>query len=503
MKYLNWYLFGTVFITGAAVLILEVAAVRLLSPYYGSSLYVFSSVLTVILAALSFGYWFGGKLADKYHSLRQLYSIIAISGTLVLVFEWIAISFLPTYAPTFGVMDGPLVFSFVLFFLPAFLLGIVSPYIIKIQSQETPESQIGSVVGQTFFFGTMGSIVGSLSAGYFFIPHYGVHQSILITGAVLVSLGILGAGWLKAAVPGNLGILLIATSLISFFSVQSIEAAPEPGVLYKDDGLYSSIKVTQKIQYDRVIRLLNRDRNNSSAIYLTDTTLPFPYTQFATFYPELAPDAERFLVLGGGTFTIPRTLHYEHPELLIDVVEIEPILYQVAKEYFDLPETDKIRNFSTDARVYLTQNNTKYDVIFVDAFGTDLAAPFHLTTTEFYQLVSERLTDNGILMVNFVGVPKTTRPSLFGSVVNTIAEVFPGIAAYGIEFDDLKQQQNVMLIAQKDNDTIAFTNSSVRYSDGMELPTETLRIDLRPFDFSKELILTDDHAPVEWLQARQ
>ena len=163
----RYFLYGTVFITGASVLIIEVVAVRMLAPQFGSSLYVLSSVLTIILAALSVGYYIGGNLADRNPHYEPLYSTIALSGVAVIALEFFALLILPYGSAFFSIVTGPLILGSVLFFLPAFMLGIVSPYVIKLLTRRTREDEIGAVVGATFFWGTIGSITGSLLTGFF------------------------------------------------------------------------------------------------------------------------------------------------------------------------------------------------------------------------------------------------------------------------------------------------------------------------------------------------
>lgn len=503
MRKLNSALFVSVFITGAAVLILEVAAVRLLSPYYGSSLYVFSSVLSIILAALSCGYWYGGKRADAKQSISELYKIITLSGVLILLLELVALFVLPAAAAQLGPQLGPLVFSLALFFVPAFLLGIVSPYIIKIQSINTPTEHIGSVVGKTFFWGTAGSILGSLLTGFWLIPTLGVQNTIMTSGACLIILGLLMPLYLRQVRHLIWIALIIGVSILLLGSINLIHTRNQASYLYYSDGLYSSIKIRDVLINNRAGRLLNRDTNNSSAIYLTSKELPFAYTQFAEFYNILVPSAEDFLLIGGGAYTIPRTLSAANPELNIDVVEIEPILFNLAQEYFDLSDTSRITNYPMDARVFLQGTNKRYDVIFADAFGTDLAAPFHLTTLEFYQRISEHLHDEGVLLVNFVGIPETSIPSLFGSVTKTLLAVFPNTRAYAIEKNELSQLQNVILVARKGVAPINFTDQHITFTGGGTSTVQNLTLDLTTFDLTSEILLTDDFAPVEKLQARQ
>lgn len=503
MLHLNRYLYGTVFLTGASVLVLEVAAVRVLSPFYGSSLYVFSSVLTIILAALSLGYWYGGRRADERHSIDDLYRIIAISGLIVLVLLLVSMFVLPLFATDFSVRTGPLIFSLLLFFVPAFLLGIVSPYVIKLQSLNTPSEHIGAVVGGTFFWGTVGSIIGSVATGFWFIPAIGVQQTIVLVSIVLISIGLVVPLFLGRPIRKAFILPIVGIGIALGASIYVLHMADQSQYVYKTDGIYSAIAIRDFEYNDRPARIMQRDTNNSSAIFLDSKELLFPYSQFALFYQELMPNAENFLMLGGGAYTIPRTLTERDPDLEIDVVEIEPVLFELSKEYFDLTDTEHITNYPMDARVYLDRHETKYDIIFADAFGTDTAAPFHLTTLEFYELVKERLNDDGILIMNFIGKPKTVRPSLFGSVTKTLTEVFPNTQAYALQFTDLDEVQNVMFIARKGDKPIALADKTVSYYDGTPISLGKMKLDLSDYDFSKEILLTDDHAPVEYLMAKQ
>ncbi|MCA9365681.1 fused MFS/spermidine synthase, partial [Candidatus Kaiserbacteria bacterium] len=192
MKLIRFLLFSTVFTTGASVLVIEVAAVRILSVYYGSSLFVLSSVLTVILLALSYGYYLGGKYSDKHPFCVPLYIIITFGGLslflLTLVTDFV-LSNSATYTPF---LLGPLFFSSLLFFTPALLLGIDSPYVIKLLSLRANEEERGALVGKTFFWSTAGSITGSLLSGFLLIPVFGLYQSLIGTSIILILLGLSG-----------------------------------------------------------------------------------------------------------------------------------------------------------------------------------------------------------------------------------------------------------------------------------------------------------------------
>jgi len=180
-----------VFLTGACVLIVEIVATRVLSPFYGNTIFTVSSVISVILAALSVGYYAGGRFADRHPSLRWFFGIILLSGLVLLLFHFIGIITLPILGYALSISVGPLVSSLLLFFLPAFLLGTLSPYAVKLQSVNFPEQGVGSVAGKIFFWSTLGSIVGSLLAGFILIPYFGVNQIIIANGVVLFFLGLI------------------------------------------------------------------------------------------------------------------------------------------------------------------------------------------------------------------------------------------------------------------------------------------------------------------------
>ena len=178
-----------VFITGACVLIIEIVATRILSPYFGNTIFTVSSVIGIVLAALSMGYYFGGKLADKTSSARVFYTIILASGVSVVVLHVLCLILLPVLGNKLSLTSGPLVTAMVLFFAPAALLGMLSPFAIKLQVVRFPGIGIGAVTGGIFFWSTVGSIFGSLFAGFVLIPRFGI--DIIVLG-VAVTLGIVG-----------------------------------------------------------------------------------------------------------------------------------------------------------------------------------------------------------------------------------------------------------------------------------------------------------------------
>ena len=181
-----------VFITGMAILIVEVTATRILSPYYGNTIYTVSSVIGVILGALSFGYWRGGAEADTDPEITKFYDIIFKSGLSLIVLFFMVIAILPIGGNFFSLQFGPLIWAIVLFFPSSYLMGKLSPFAVKLAQIDKPDTGLGHITGSIFFWSTAGSIAGSIATGFIFIPHLGVRMILVLTTLGILFLGGVG-----------------------------------------------------------------------------------------------------------------------------------------------------------------------------------------------------------------------------------------------------------------------------------------------------------------------
>lgn len=511
---LNWrtllILFGTVFYTGAAVLVVEVAAVRVLTPIFGGSIYVLSSVLSIILFALSMGYFVGGRLADRYPSVLPLYAIITTAGLLLLLLQYASVVAFREQGFVFSPILGPLLSSLVLFFIPAFLLGMDSPYVIKLLSRITTAEESGKYVGTTFFWSTIGSITGSLASGFWLIPMYGVTNTIVYTATLLVLLGITASWFLEAqyqtAVKQKQWLFFSGVALILMISlVFTIKHTDARGsnVIYQYDGFYTHIKVEEYTESGATTRFLKRDTNSSSAITLGTTEHVFQYTKFADLYDELTEDPTDLLVIGGGAYTVPRRWMNLDEKVNIDVVEIEPSLYDLAQKYFELTDISRITNYPMDARYFLKQSDKQYDFIFVDVFNSSHNIPFHLATLEFYQELRTDLKENGVIVFNSIGLNDTDPNSLTASLLRTMQEVFPKVEMYKTEIKPDWQISNLMFIAYQNTNHPGAAILAITDAYNQKLPLTSLQIYTNLYDTTNALVLTDDRAPLELLTANQ
>ncbi len=506
---------ATVFTTGASVLIFEIIAVRALAPYFGASMYVVSSVLTVVLAALSIGYYIGGRLADQYPDARFLYGLLSLGGFLMSLLYVIFSLMATVMSAYFPITIGPLIITLLFFFMPAFLLGIDSPFVIKLLTIERKNNDdSGTTAGSTYFWSTLGSIMGSLLTGFLFIPFFGVDVTVFATATSLTVLSFFAYVTVSDFLPGSVKIfkqshfiIFILGSLfcaVLILDVDNLVAYKENKVLFSKDGYYSHITVLERFESPtKVVRSLVRDVNHSSAIMLGSTEFMFQYTEYARVYRALQDETKSFLMIGGGAYSIPRTLILEDPVLEIDVVEIEPGLYDLAQKYFDLPTSERLTNYTMDARVYLNRTDMKYDFIFVDVFSSGLFIPSHLTTVEFVNELKQHLNTQGVLVVNIVGVIDKNERSLTGSLVKTFQSVFPELRVYNASNNQVGLK-NFILVAKKDGTPselpadfeIDLKNSHVVSAATRMLPLDTLYLE-------KQIVFTDDKAPVELLLTKQ
>ena len=494
-------LYSTVFITGLAVLVLEVAAIRMLAIYFGNSLYVLSSILSVILAALALGYFFGGRCADRYPTPLVLYTLISAAGLALLLVYVLSGLFFPSLSDVFGLIWGPLVLAG-FFLIPAFLLGVDSPYVIRLLSRDSSSAHAGKVAGTTFCLSTVGSIVGSILAGFWLIPTIGTQLTIISTAGALIVLGILGilffqseSGLHYKALISILLTIAIAGVLLLLFGLKGISAFG-PEVIYATDGLYSHVQVREQRTQRGMVRSLRLDSSMASSIFLDPelrTYHPYLYAQYAKLYQATTPDARDFLLIGGGGYTIPRYLLATDESLQITVIEPEKILLDIAHTYLDLPRSDRLTNVTNDGRVYVrTSPDDSYDVIFANAMQTGLSIPTHLVTTEYFLEIDRVLRTDGVFILNVIGTLREESPSLLGSINKTLESVFPSVSLYKVHTIERPGPDNFIFVAQTEEDLAGPHDIMVHDYDLQHHPAAERHIPLPYKDLSDEHIFIDN-----------
>ena len=384
---------------------LEIAGSRVLAPHFGNSVFVWGSLISVFLIALAVGYYVGGHLADRRPS-QQLLAAVCIAVS-VWIFALTAIG----HPICEGIADrgggeqsGPLVAAAILFLPPSVGLGIVSPFAVRIAA--TSISSVGQVAGTLYALSTAGSIAGTLVTTFVLIPQLGVLAILRILGFVLLAAAIVTLPLPNSRLARIELPMLLAILAFGFVvpGTPAFRLAHGEQIVLEADTPYHHIAVLDnRLQESRQLRF---DQYTESGIHLSP---PYRTLQDYTNYFHLAfllkPKMERALFIGAGGGTGPRTFFAHDPTLTIDVVDIDPRVLEIATEYFYLPQTPAIRLIDQDGRMFLRQTDATYNCIVLDAFTIGGRIPFHLVTREFLELCQQRLTEDGVFVMNFGSAP--------------------------------------------------------------------------------------------------
>jgi spermidine synthase len=432
----NLYFYFIVFVCGAAVLAIEILGTRILGPFYGVSLFLWSALITVTLTALSIGYAAGGRWADKGATLRRLCLITSLAGAWVLLIPWIKRSVLLLAEP-FGLRFAVLMSSFILFAPPLTLLGMVGPYAIKLRAKDLNE--VGSIAGNIFAISTIASVISALLTGYFLIPNVGVKLLTLITGFILLISASIGLtprlnSMFKALIPGV--ILLAGALLIGKFSGSS--ADPARGLLSVVQSPYAEIRVLD-IENNRYLLI---DGGAHTIVNASNWKSLFPYVavmDLTRFFYD-SPGKLLLIGLGGGSIVKNFAKNGWH----VDVVEIDPVVTKIAFKYFGL-ERGEAKIFQMDGRRFLFTHKEKYDLIIMDAFGSS-SIPFQLVTEESFGLIASRLDEDGIFAINIEAVG--WKDPIVTSLASTLKEHFNEVLALPIS-EPPNTLGNIVLLASR------------------------------------------------------
>lgn len=489
-------------LTGMAVLIIEITATRMLSPYFGNSIFTFSSVISTILAALAVGYYLGGRIADRSPSESLFFGLIAVAGFSVLLLQLLNAWLLPLIAYRLSLVDGPLLVSLLLFLLPALFLGMLSPFAIRLLHGHDAGG-VGSSAGLVFFWSTLGSILGSLGAGFWLIPGFGVSRIVISVGLGLI---LLGAAGLFACRKQRrvLAAMLGVTGLAAVLATGSQAPAEASGTVYSADGRYDRIIVRDIPYQGREARILLQDRNINSGMFLDDGRMAFEYTRFFDLYRLFVPRLETALAIGGGAYSVPKAILRDVPTALVDVAEIEPTLFELAGRYFGLPDDPRIRNHVVDGRRFLQDSEARYDLIFLDVYRSFAASPMQFATREFFRLANDRLSDEGVLIANYYGsLADDTRPLIL-SLLKTMRREFAQVYLLATVDPRSEELQNFIFVGHRTNGTAVELRRARDIEFGYPQLQRVAELELSPDEtqLSSALVFTDDYAPVERYAAR-
>ena len=472
----------TVFLSGAVVMMLELTGSRILAPFVGTSTFIWTSLIGVILASLSFGYYIGGIKADQDPSQKRLSSILfwaGISIGLVALLNQTLLSFL--VYKIVSVKTLALVSSVILFGLPAFYLGMVSPQAVRIRMSDVKTS--GATIGRLYALSSMGSIIGTFAVGFYLTAWVGSRNIIFFLSCLTLILSLINR-------KNNDVLVAFAVFAISPF----IPSFGKNKLIAIEDTEYNAVQVVKdKDPNGKPIQVMKVGNEYSSGMYLDSDSLVFQYLPYYKLMFYFHPSPKRTLMLGGGAYSVPKYFQKSYPGLQMDVVEIDPGLTKIAERAFRFRPNEFVKPIHADGRIFINQNKTKYDVILGDAYRSLFSIPFHLVSKEAMLKMNDCLHDDGILIINILGALEGKNTDLFYSFLKTCQSVYPEVRAFK-PFKDSKMTdiQNIMIVCRKKKDGFKPAIISDQLAEML-----THEVDITKIDPEKGFVLTDDYAPVE------
>jgi len=476
-----------VFGAGTGSLATEIAASRLLAPYFGSSTIVWANLIGIVLAGLALGYFLGGKLADRRPEPQLLGLIVLAAAAWVAVTPFVARPFLDaTVSSLDDASAGAVIGSFfavLLLFAPAVvLLGMVSPFAIRLAISDVATA--GTVAGRFYALSTAGSLLGTFVPALLAIPLVGTQRTLLGTAFVLA---------------GSSSLLLGRRAAVAAVAFAGLVAIPpgavkaEEGLLYEQESRHQFIQVLEREDGRRLLSLNEGIAVHS--VWREETVLTGGVWDALLTVPVLlAEPPRRVAILGNAGGTIARAFGVFWPRAELDGVEIDAAVTDVGYRFFGLGDNPRLTTYDEDARPFLRRIDRRYDLIYVDAYHQPYV-PFYLATQEFFRLVRDRLAPGGIVALNVATVPDDD--TLVREISGTLATVFPRVRIWNaLRFNRIV----IGFSGREGGGGRPLERTASRLAPLVELLEADLRS--RPAVSPSADAWTDDHAPVEWVTDR-
>ncbi|HEU5287655.1 MAG TPA: fused MFS/spermidine synthase [Candidatus Limnocylindria bacterium] len=485
-----------VFVASFCTLVLELIAGRILAPWLGVSLYTWTSIIGVCLAGIAAGNYVGGKIADRFPTALTVGVQFVVSGVLALAIlpatVWVIDAQLGREWP---LMLRILVDTTIVFFLPTAVLGTISPVVIKLSLADL--GRTGSIVGRIYAISTVGAIAGTFATGFFLIDVMGTRAIVWWVAAALIAIGVVVARpWRKPALL-TVAALAIGVLALAWYRLPAF-AAP-----CLRESNYYCIQIVD----DYGMKALKLDQFVHSYVSTSDPTI-IGYGYERT-YQELTDFHVRgrasftTLAIGAGGYTFPRYLIAAYPHAKVDVLEIDPAVIEVARQYLGVPDDPRLTSYSGDARLWFIEERPvgRYDIVYGDAFN-DIAIPWHLTTLEFDRMIRRSLAPDGLLMANIVD--DFDRGDFLRASVNTLRQVFEYVYVFPREPQSATSHPTtfVLVASAAPLDLDEFQKFDGPHTDLLKFSSAIAADDLlRYLEGGRRIVLTDDHAPADNLIA--
>jgi spermidine synthase len=430
----SFYAYLVVIVGSASVPAMAILGTRIIAPFYGSGLYLWSALISVMLAALGTGHAMGGRWAERGPRLTRLCAVIGLAGVWIAALPWLRLPVL-AIAGKAELRAAVLISSTVLFFPPLALLGMVRPFAIRLRASSLGSA--GRTAGELHAASTAAGVVAAITTGFILIPHVGVYRLVLSIGLVLVASALLGLAMDHRRKAGLAAILLlVGGSVLVSRAAPAHTADPARGVMAVEQSAYGEMRVVDRED----TRNLIIDGGLYGSVDPGTWESLVPYVHVIDIAKEFYTQPGEMLLVGLGSGSIAKSFSLDGWR--VDAVEMNPVVPRVARRYFGLDSTDA-EVYEMDARRFLLTHKWTYDLVVMDAFGgSDL--PLRPVTTEAFGLIRSRLAPGGILAMNLEAVG--WRDAIVRSIAATARQHFDHVLVLPI-VEPPDQPGNVVLLA--------------------------------------------------------
>lgn len=490
------FLYLTEFFAGMSVMAVELGASRLLAPYFSSSQIVWTIIIGTIMIAMALGNIYGGKSADKSPNPDRLYGRILIAAIWIalipVVGKYIVLGIsallIFTVSNNFLIIAA-FVACMVIFVFPLFLLGTVTPSLVKYSVDSLDDS--GKTVGMLGAFNTIGSIIGTFVPTFVTIPAVGTSITFLVFAGILMALSVVyfvGSHTGKKKVIASALIFVLCCAL----GYSDSFAFWQKDLTYEGESVYNYLQVSET---DSRVILSTNVLFGVQSVYMKEGGLTGMYYDYAMAAPLMVPEKDtadmKVLILGMGTGTYATQCKKYFGDMAIEGVEIDEKITELSRKYFSLPEDVNVTTY--DGRAYLQAVDETYDVIMVDAYQ-DITIPFQMSSVEFFSMVKEHLAENGVMVVN-MNMRGSGEGNINQYLSDTIASVFGNVYTA-----DVKGSTNRELFASDNAKMLDILKNNAGNLKNEDLQNMMLTVaDSSSAYVGGDYIMTDDKAPVELL----
>ena len=434
-------------------MILELAGARLVAPFFGTSLIVWTALIGIIMTSLCLGNWLGGSLADKRPEGKLLGRILMFTAIIIAVTAFATNWILTSLQNLHLNLYVSSVYSAVSIFAPSsLLLGMVQPFCVRLAMQNVSSS--GAIVGRLSALNSAGSILGTFLGGFVLISLFpsGVILMLVASMVALMSVLVYTGAWRKI-----IAVIVFIAISAGGYSAEKF-GIPFSPIGQQIDTQYNHISVVETIdrRNGKRLRVMITDPDAAQSLMYIESPseLVSDYTKFYDLAFHYKPDVKRVLMLGGGGYCVPKHIISSRQDVSIDVVELDPGVTETARTYFELKDSPNMRIFHEDARTFLNRAEhdklEPYDAIFMDTFNSAIVIPFQLTTVEAGAKLHSLLKPGGVLVANVISSVYGPKSGVFHGIYKAFSQSFGTMMIFPVSASDPKYAaalQNIMLVA--------------------------------------------------------